>query len=298
METLKKKRNWLYPEKPAHGRWGRWILARLAVLVITFLVIAVGGGLMFTDRLIFHPSANVIDAPERYGLTVEDPRLTLPGGQQLRAWFIPAAPDAAGKKIALVLQGNSGNISMMSSRLSFWHILGFAALTVDYPGYGPNAGSPSEENTYQSAEAAWLWAAAHGYRPEDIVIHGYSLGGGVASQLAERHPPAALVLDSTFTRLRDVPSRSLPWLAPYFRLILGEAFDTQGRLARIRCPLLILHSPKDEVVPYPLGEELFRSYQNNYKDMATGVGGHTDFLLNSPLYMERARALLKAAGLR
>lgn len=271
-----------------------------------------GGGLIFKNRLIFHPSDDLIDSPLFYSLQVEELWLELDDGTKLRAWLAPAplnqasqaAPDEAvtietsplvRDKIALVLQGNSGNVSMMSSRLAVLNSLGLAALTVDYPGYGPNQGHPSEAKVYQSAEAAWQWATRQGYRPEDILIFGYSLGGGVASHLAEQHPPAALVLDSTFTRLRDVPAWQFPWLSPYFYLILRDAFDTRARLERIQCPLLILHSPGDEVVPFALGLGLYQTYQNNYKDMAEGHGGHTDFFLNQPLYQARIAALLVVA---
>jgi len=322
MKPKKSIRKWLIPEAPRPGQWKRWILARLAVFFVTFSVLFLGGGLIFKNRLIFHPTAEAIDFPANYGLKVDEFWLELDSGLKIRAWLAPAVSKAAQKKqgppmsndngpttlgdwqssdppapgkIALVLQGNSGNISMMTSRLVILQSLGLTVLTVDYPGYGPNQGRPSEAGVYQSAEAAWQWAAQQGYRPEDILIYGYSLGGGVASYLADRHPPAAVVLDSTFTRLRDVPAYWLPWLSPYFYFILGDAFDTETRLSRIKCPLLILHSPDDAIVPYALGEKLLRTYQNNYKDLATGSGGHTDFYLNSHLYRDKIRDLLAAA---
>lgn len=304
MEPKKSYKKWLIPAAPRPGQWKRWLLARLLTLFVTFSVLLLGGGLIFKDRLIFYPGDDIIDSPANYGLKVEEFQLELADGTRLRTWLAPAPParadqitpgDEPPKRIALVFQGNSGNISMMTSRLAVLHDLGLAALTVDYPGYGPNEGRPSEAKTYQSAEAAWQWAAGQGYRPEDILIFGYSLGGGVASYLADRHPPAALVLDSTFTRLRDVPSRQLPLLAPYFHLILGEALDTRTRLKNISCPLLVLHSPDDEVVPFALGEELFKSYRNNYKDMVVGQEGHTSFYANRPRYEAGIKALLAVA---
>lgn len=333
MET-KNLKKWLIPAAPRPGQWKRWLLARLATLFLTFSVLLLGLGFIFGDRLMFYPTADIIDSPAHYGLKVEEFQLELADGTKLRTWLLPAAPAQttdqphpdqdpppkagetikpvpgrsapaispfggvrphSGQRIALVFQGNSGNISMMTSRLVVLHSLGLAALTVDYPGYGPNEGSPSEAKTYQSAEAAWQWAVGQGYRPEDILIYGYSLGGGVASYLADRHPPAALVLDSTFTRVRDVPSRQFPWLSPYFYLILSDAFDTRTRLERIHCPLLVLHSPNDEVVPFALGQEIFKGYRNNYKDMAVGRGGHTDFVQNRSLFQARIKALLAVA---
>lgn len=311
MNSKKSIKKWLIPPAPRPGQWKRWIFVRLAVFFVTFSVLLLALGLIFKNRLIFHPTSAAIDSPANYDLKIDEFWLELEDGLKIRAWLAPAVleagPQSPGRpasdgygqpspgKIALVLQGNSGNISMMTSRLAVLNSLGLAALAVDYPGYGLNQGRPSEAGTYQSAEAAWQWAAKHGYRPEDILIYGYSLGGGVASYLAERHPPAAVVLDSTFTRLRDVPAHWLPWLSPYFYFILGDAFDTETRLSRVKCPLLILHSPDDGIVPYALGEKLLRTYQNNYKDLAAGSGGHTDFYINRPLYRDKIRNLLAVA---
>lgn len=294
----KATRSWLAPAAPRPGQWPSWILKRLLTLLVTFSALVLGGGLIFKDRLIFHPSADAIDSPAYYGLTVEEFWLEPADGVKLRAWQAPAPPEAPadrGGKIAIVLQGNSGNISMMSSRLGLLNSLGLAVLAVDYPGYGPNEGQPSEAKVYQAAEAAWQWAAKEGYRPEDILVYGYSLGGGVAAWLAEGRRPGVLILDSTFTRLRDVPADQWPWMSPYFYLILGDAFDTRSRLARINCPLLVIHSPSDEVVPYALGRELFEGYRNNCKDMAIGKHGHTDFHLNRDLYREKIETILLAA---
>jgi fermentation-respiration switch protein FrsA (DUF1100 family) len=100
------------------------------------------------------------------------------------------------------------------------------------------------------------------------------------------------VLDSTFTKLRDVPGYNWPWLKPYLKLVLGEAFDTLDRLDHIHCPLLVIHSPDDDIVPFDLGLALFQTYRNNVKYFAQGQGDHMDFLLNQNLYRAKLESLL------
>ncbi|MDR2946444.1 MAG: alpha/beta hydrolase [Candidatus Adiutrix sp.] len=254
------------------------------------MIVAVGVGLGFRDRLIFHPLAEEAATPAAYGINFEETWLTTAAGGRVRAWRLPAAPGASGRT-ALFFQGNSGNMSIRLGHLSSLQALGLNVLSVDYPGYGPSPGRPSETAVYQAAEALWNWAVQEGAQPEEMLIYGYSLGGGTAAWLAKTHPPAALVLDSTFTMLREVPAYDLPWLSPYLKLSLGEAFDTRSRLAAIQCPLLVFHSPDDEVVPFALGRELFESYPRA-KDFGQTVGGHTDFLLNKPLFLEKMNKLL------
>ena len=267
----------------------RLVLIRLGRLLVLTIVLASLGGLIFRDRLIFHPLTENLGTPGHY----EEFWLTTAAGDRLRAWRLPP-PGGRPGRTALFFQGNGGNLSLMMGHLVFLNSLGLDVLAVDYPGYGPSSGRPSEEAVYQSAEALWREAVRRGAEPESILIYGFSLGGGVASRLAQDHPPAALVLDSTFTRLRDVPGHDWPWLKPYLKLVLGEAFNTLGRLNHIRCPLLVIHSPDDDIVPFDLGLALFQAFRNNAKFFARGQGDHMDFLLNQNLYRAKLESLLSA----
>jgi pimeloyl-ACP methyl ester carboxylesterase len=289
--------------------WPLWRLVRLLALTIILVILV---GLIFRDRFIFYPMSKDLGTPEH----CEEFWLTIASGDRLRAWRLPpkerdrVLPDAdlgvsggqrppsekeeQASRTVLFFQGNAGNLSFMIDRLIFFNSLGLDVLAVDYPGYGPSSGRPGEELVYQSAESLWQEAVRRGAAPQTILIYGFSLGGGVASYLAQKHPPAALVLDSTFTRLRDVPGHEWPRLRSYFKLVLGEAFDTLGRLENIHCPLLVIHSPEDDIVPFDMGLTIFQAYRNTIKYVARGRGGHMDFLLNHDLYRAKLESLLSA----
>ena len=288
------KKNWLVPVKPEKMSWGHWLLRRLVVVFVLVTVILIAGGLIFRDELIFHPYREVYATPKHYGYGYKEVWLQTADGPRVKAWYIPAEPGER-REAVLFFQGNSGNMGHIMAQLTTLRSLGLTVMTIDYPGYGESEGRPSVDNVYQSAEALWQYALSRGFTSENIIIYGFSLGGGVASYLAEQHPPAALVLDSTFTRLRDVPSEHLPFLKPYLKLVLGDLFDTKSRLANIHCPLLVLHSPADTVVPYDLGRELFEAYRGGPKEMVTGHGGHMDFLLNQKAYREGLEKLMDTA---
>ena len=282
-------REWLVPQKREGISTGHWLFERLLIafgIVLSVLFVSV---FLFKERFIFHPSPEMEVTPKELKLPYEEKCLETPDGLKMKAWRI-GPPKNTAKPTVLVFHGNGGNMSHFSQ----WEALaslGLTVMTVDYPGYGESEGKPSEERTYQAAEALWQWAAALGTPPETTIFYGFSLGGAVAAQLAVRHPPAALILDSTFTRLRDVPSARLPALAPVVHLILGDAFDTQSRLALIRCPLLVIHSRNDDVIPFQLGEKLFAMYLHR-KTFVTGQGLHHDFLFNEALYLRKIQDFL------
>lgn len=267
-------------QKPVTVLPGKTWLQRLFRLGLLFVLLMVPlgvAGVVFNNSLIFYPDPTYRGEPNQFQADHETVWLTTDSGKTLKAWYIPAADNPAAKTL-LVFQGNSGNMSMMLDRLAVFHSMGLNTMIVDYPGFGHSSGSPTEEGTYQAAEEAWQWVVKNKSAPEDIAIYGFSLGGGVASWLAAKHTPSVLILDSTFTRLSAVPSHVLPLLKPYFHLALGDAFDTQSRLAHIKSPILVHHSPEDKIVPFVLGEQLYQTYQNNSKYWAEGTGGHMDFV--------------------
>ncbi len=207
------------------------------------------------DQLLFRAHKDVRETPEDHGLAYEDLQLQTADGVTINAWYLPH-PDS---RYALIfLHGNSDNLADVIPSLRLFKKLGFNCLAIDYRGYGRSQGRPSEKGTYLDAEAAWVHLLRErGFERERVVVLGRSLGGAIAAWLATRHRPAALVLESTYTRLQDVAAEHYPYL-PVARL-LRYRYPTVERLARIRSPVLIVHSPQDEVIPFAHGQQLFQA---------------------------------------
>lgn len=204
------------------------------------------------EALVFRPAGGSGATPAAHGLDFDDLRLLTPDGAELHAWYVPAPGNA---RTVLFLHGNAGRLSHRLHTLSVLHHLGHAVLALDYRGYGTSTGAPSERGLELDALTAWNWLTGAGGRaPGDIVVYGRSLGGAVAAQLAASVHPAGLVLESTFTRLADVAAARYPW-APV-RWLLHIEFDSIAALSRVRCPVLVAHSPDDELIPYRQAAEL------------------------------------------
>ncbi len=207
------------------------------------------------DQLLFRTHQALPETPEDYGLDYEDLQLQTADGVTINGWYLPHKESA----YALIfLHGNSDNLSNIIPSLRLFQQMGFNCLAIDYRGYGRSQGQPSEKGTYLDAEAAWVYLLRErGFRREQIVILGRSLGGAVGAWLATRHRPAALVLESTYTRLQDIAGEHYPYL-PVARL-LRYRYPTIDRLPQIKAPVLIIHSPEDEVIPFAHGQQLFQA---------------------------------------
>lgn len=239
---------------------------------------AVYGGLalvlyFFQARLVFYPEIGreMIATPGQAGLPYQDIRLTTGDGLNLHGWYIPAAQP---RGTVLFLHGNAGNISHRLDSLQMFHRLGYSTLIFDYRGYGNNSGTPSEQGTYRDAEAAWRYLTEQRHIPScRIVLFGESLGGAVASWLAVRQKPAALVIASGFTSVPDLARHFYPFLP--VRWLARIRYDTRENLRAVAVPVLIAHSPEDEIVPFEHGRALFAA-ANPPKRFLELAGGHND----------------------
>ncbi len=247
---------------------------------------AVYGGLclslfIFQSRLVYFPSRALIATPQTIGLAYQDVSLESTNGLRLHAWFIPA--DEA-RLTLLFLHGNAGNISHRLDSLRIFSRLGLSVLIFDYAGFGTSEGSPSERQSYEDAEAAWRYLTAdRGVSPSQIVLFGRSLGGAVATRLATERAPAGLIIESTFSSVPDVAAQHYPFLP--VRLLARIQYDALANISRIRCPILIIHSRQDELIPFSHSERLFRA-ANEPKFFMELEGGHNDgFLVTGAPYI-------------
>ncbi len=225
-----------------------WTLAALAATLL-------GGMWLFQERLVYFPARTLEADPGDLGLPFAEVRFPAADGTALHGWFVPAEnPRGA----ALFFHGNAGNISHRLETVRLARNLGLNLFIFDYRGYGQSRGKPTEQGTYADARGAWAWLTGQGGQdPTRVVLWGRSLGGAVAAHLAAEldPPPAGLILESSFTSLPDMGAVAYPFLP--VRLIARMRYPVAEDLARTRCPVLVAHSPSDEIVPYRFGERLY-----------------------------------------
>jgi len=213
-------------------------------------------------RFIFFPSAVIEKTPEFFNLPYEEVWLAVPGktGQveRIHGWWIEAKQPNA--KVLLYLHGNGINIGANIAHANRFHQLGFSVLLIDYRGYGRSEGSfPNEKRVYEDAATAWNYLVQQQeIPPSQIFIYGHSLGGAIALDLAVKHPQAAgLIVESSFTSIRDlITYRNMFWMFPV-DLILTQRFESIKKLPNLKMPVLFIHGAADSTVPSFMSEKLY-----------------------------------------
>lgn len=230
---------------------------------------------LFQERLIFFPSNAVVTTPQAVGLIYEDVYLQA-GGVRIHAWYLPAKN---AQLSVLFCHGNAGNISHRLETLSLFNSLGVNVLIFDYAGFGLSDGKASEAQTYRDVEAAWRFLIEDKRTdPSAIVLFGRSLGGAVATWIAAKEKPGALILESTFISIPAMGANLYP-IFPV-RLLARVHYDSAGLMEGIESHKLFIHSRDDETVPFEHGVALYDK-ANEPKTFVEIRGSHDSGFLDS-----------------
>jgi pimeloyl-ACP methyl ester carboxylesterase len=217
--------------------------------------------LLAQSRFIFFPTRTIYQTPGDLGLSAEEIWLPIENkfGQteRIHGWWLAGKPPNLGT--VLYFHGNGGTRGGID-QMDRIHQLGFSVLVISYRGYGKSEGGfPSESQVYEDAQAAWNYLTRdRSISPKQITLYGYSIGGAVAIELALRHPDArALIVQSTFTSMKDMAMRQSQFRFLPLDLILTQRFNSIDKVKSLKMPVLLLHGDADTLVPPAMSQALY-----------------------------------------
>ena len=204
------------------------------------------------ELLLFFPAKYPAGDWNPADLKFEDLWCTAEDKTRIHGWYCPCDNPRA---TLLIAHGNAGNIALRAPLLRYLQSsMQVATFMFDYRGYGRSEGVPTVEGALQDARAARARLAERaGIKESEMVLMGESLGGAIVVQLAAESAPRALILQSTFSSLKDVADVHYPrlsWLVPPTKL------DSAAQIGRFHGPLLQSHGTADRTIPISLGREV------------------------------------------
>lgn len=226
------------------------------------------------NSLLYFPSRAIVETPESAGLTYHDVAIETDDGERLHGWWIDATRPSLGH--VLLCHGNAGNVGDRVHHAELLSTAGFDVLLFDYRGYGRSSGRPGEDGTYRDARAARIALLREPAIDDSRIFYlGESLGGAVALKLALEAPPRGLVLQSTFTGVRQMSRVHYPFVPG---ALVPDAYPSLRLIDKLRAPLLVLHGERDDIVPLSEGRALFEAARGR-KEMLVFPGlGHNDLV--------------------
>jgi len=263
---------------------GIWIVSIIVGIYIVFAAFL----FIFQSHYVYYPVRALSTDPGSIGLQFENVLLETADGVKLSGWFIPSE---GARGVLLFCHGNAGNISHRLESIQIFHQLGLDVFIFDYRGYGQSEGKPTEPGTYKDAQAAWRYLIEERQvNPNEVIFFGRSLGAAVAAWLAQSHVPGALILESPFTSLGDIAGTLYPYLP--VRLLLRFEYNTAEYLDKVNCPVLIVHSRDDEIMPFSHGQRLFQLAREPKRFVEISGTHNEGFITSGKRYQEGVRTFV------
>ena len=256
-------------------------LLRIVILVIV-LGFVVGTGCINT--IMFHPEF------ARDGYDEKSPGFVDIGTNGVRIAAVVHGPEH-GTKALIRCHGNAEDMMGTLWALGDLAERGYTVAAVDYPGYGLSDGSPTEEGCYRNVHRLYDWLVeTRGFKPEDIIVDGFSIGSGPATELAATKPVGGLILEAPFL--------SAPRVVTRVRLLPVDPFPNLKRIGDVKCPVLFFHGTEDRVIPYSHGRALFELAREPKRFITIEGGDHNDFpaVMGVDEYLQEIRNFADSCG--
>jgi fermentation-respiration switch protein FrsA (DUF1100 family) len=237
---------------------------------------------VFQRNFVFKPVGE-LTAPADKGLAgVAVRRFAMADGVRLTGWYAPAE---AGKPSVLYFHGNAGNLSGRAERFRTVLASSFGLWAASYRGYPGSDGSAEERKLIADGLALYDWLAE---RTGKIVVHGESLGTGIATAVAARRDARALVLEAPYTAAVDIAADHYPWMP--VGLLMTDQIRSRDHIRNVSAPVLIVHGTEDRVIPVAHGKRLF-ALANEPKRLAIVDGARHNDLWSRGLWQHVLRLL-------
>ncbi len=239
---------------------------------------------------VFYPQASFDVLPADWRLISEDVTFDTEDRERLHGWFFPSKGDVP---TILFCHGNAGNISHRLDNIRHIADQNIQVFIFDYRGYGKSTGRPSETGLYKDGLAAFDFLVNQKHiPPEKIILFGRSLGAAIAVEIAIKRNVGAVILESAFTSSRGM-AKTLS-LFKIFAPLLPLHYNNLEKIGRITVPKLIVHGEEDDIVPFSMGQEIYKIAQQPKHFFPIKNAGHNDaYIVGGKMYFKTLSAFVK-----
>jgi esterase/lipase len=218
----------------------------------------------FIEQFLFFPNNELKRTPSNLNIQYEDVYLNN-NNDKYHGWFIKGTNknSITTDKCILFFHGNAGNISYRLNYIEKFNEIGISQLFFDYPSFGLSTGTPNENLCIKSGELFYKYLIEEKkFNPYNIIFYGESIGGSIATSLANIYNIKYLIIQSTFTDIKQIIKNIVNF--DMYIMTYNIGFETLNNL-KIRYKLnklnkkmktLVMHSNNDELIDISHGEQL------------------------------------------
>ena len=239
----------------------------LTIFLIYFVILFF---LFFYQRnLLYHPNENNYFG-DKLTVGIKKVKITTQDNIELLAWY--HEKNLKDYKTILYFHGNAGSLENRIHKLNHFKNLDINFLIIAWRGFSGNEGKPSEKGLYEDGESAVKWLLNKGIEEKNIILYGESLGTGIATHISQNKNFAGVILETPFTSMVDVAKTFYPYIP--VSLVLKDKFENKKKMKNISSPILVMHGELDQIVPFRMGEKIYKIANNPKYSYFTKYDNH------------------------
>ncbi|WP_299058511.1 alpha/beta hydrolase [uncultured Polaribacter sp.] len=197
------------------------------------------------------------------------------------------------KGIVLFCHGNKGNLSNWGDRVAYFLEYNYEVLVFDYRNYGKSTGVFHEENMYNDAVSVYKYLK-RGFKEQNIVVYGFSLGATFATRIASKNKPKELILEAPFYNFKKAAQYKSIW-TPTF--LLKYQFRTDRDITKVTAPITIFHGNEDKTTLFKDSKKLLTlNTSTKNKFIEIDKGSHHN-LKEFSIYKETLKQILERSSI-
>jgi len=200
-------------------------------------------------------------------------------GVKIVALFAKSAKRAtpANRPTIVFFYGNAMCLAQSIDPIRKIQGLGYNVIAPDYEGFGLSGGWASETGCYAAADAVYEYLLTRkDVDSTRIVAVGWSLGGAIAIDLANRKPVAGLASFCAFTSIADMIAVLQKKIQLPGTITFASRFDNLGKIGSITCPIFLAQGTNDELVPPEMLSRLIAAAKVKPTVLRVPGAGHND----------------------
>ena len=248
------------------------------------LILLAGLLYFFQEQLIFHPQKLAKDYTFSFPQPFEELNIPIDEHTTLNGLLFKTGSP---KGLIIYLHGNAGSLASWGKVAKAYMDLNYDLFIYDYRGYGKSKGTiKSETQLYTDNQKVYEYLAHYKYKK--TIIIGYSIGTGMAAQLAATYRPDLLILQAPYYSLTDLVQHSVPVLPTF---LLKYKFETFNTLENCSFPIILFHSDQDEVIYHHSSEKLLKVLKPGDR-LITLKGQRHNGMTDNPDYLKEIKNII------
>ncbi len=247
------------------------LTAAVLIIVIVCFVMRLDLIELLHNKLIFYPTREIFSVLNNKDINYEDVYIDTLDDEKLHGYFF--YPKIKTNKVVIFFHGNGLNIS------AGYHLpyeiskkAGVNILYPDYRGYGKSTGKPTVKDVIIDVQEIYEYLISKGFKGENISLYGESLGGALALELAIRKKVKSIVVQSSFTSLRDIAADKYPFIPSF--IVENRFLNSKTIVQKLSVPVLFIHGTDDEIVHLKHSEKLYELANEPKKLIILEGAGH------------------------